>query len=74
MKSFLHEHGGAIGRGSRHLPDNPDTAPVPSFNLVKRGAIKPGTDEATKNPRARSARLRVAERNDAPAWPDTIGE
>ena len=74
VKSFLHEHGGAIGRGSRHLPDNPDTAPVPSFNLVKRGAIKPGTDEATKNPRARSARLRVAERNDAPAWPDTIGE
>ncbi len=74
VKSFLHEHGGAIGRGSRHLPDNPDTAPVPSFTLVKRGAIKPGKDEAAENPRARSARLRVAERSDAPAWPDTLGE
>ena len=74
VKSFLHEHSGAMGRGSRHLPDNPNTPPAPSFILVKRGAIKPGKDEAAQNPRARSARLRVAERNDAPAWPDIAGE
>ncbi len=74
VKSFLHEHSGAMGRGSRHLPDKSDAVPVPNFTLVKRGAIKPGKDEAAQNPRARSARLRVAERNDAPAWPDIVGE
>ncbi|MFP6711559.1 MAG: 16S rRNA (cytosine(1402)-N(4))-methyltransferase RsmH [Rhodospirillales bacterium] len=73
VKSFLHEHSGATGRGSRHLPELPDAAPIPSFSLLKRGAIKPGKDEASQNPRARSARLRVAERNDASAWSNNSG-
>ena len=72
VKSFLHEHSGATGRGSRHMPELPDAAPIPSFSLVKRGAIKPGKDETSTNSRARSARLRVAERSDAPAWPTEL--
>ncbi len=71
VKSFLHERGGAMGRGSRHMPELPDAVSVPSFKLIKRGAIKPGEIEASQNPRARSARLRVAERSDAPAWSNT---
>ncbi|MBT4941386.1 MAG: 16S rRNA (cytosine(1402)-N(4))-methyltransferase RsmH, partial [Rhodospirillaceae bacterium] len=68
VKSFLHERSGATGRGSRHMPELPADAPIPSFKLIKRGAIKPSETEASENPRARSARLRVAERSDAPAW------
>jgi 16S rRNA (cytosine1402-N4)-methyltransferase len=34
----------------------------PTIKLVKRRAIKPGKEEIESNPRARSARLRVAEK------------
>ena len=68
IKSFLHEHSGIAAKGSRHMPEIIDPNLTPSFNLTKRGAIKPRADEVILNPRARSARLRVAERTDAPAW------
>ena len=68
IKSFLHEHSGIAAKGSRHMPEIIDSNLAPSFSLTKRGAIKPGADEVSLNPRARSARLRVAERTDAPAW------
>ncbi|HIF58947.1 MAG TPA: 16S rRNA (cytosine(1402)-N(4))-methyltransferase RsmH [Rhodospirillales bacterium] len=68
IKSFLHEHSGITAKGSRHMPEIIYPNLTPSFNLTKRGAIKPGADEVILNPRARSARLRVAERTDAPAW------
>ena len=68
IKSFLHEHSGVASKGSRHMPDNIDPNLEPSFNLIKRGVIKPSADEVLLNPRARSARLRVAERTAAPAW------
>lgn len=35
---------------------------VPELRLVTRGAVKPTADEIERNPRAESARLRVAER------------
>jgi 16S rRNA (cytosine1402-N4)-methyltransferase len=35
---------------------------VPSLRLVNRRVIKPGADEVGRNPRSRSAKLRVAER------------
>jgi 16S rRNA (cytosine1402-N4)-methyltransferase len=73
VKKFLHEHSGALGRGSRHMPEIPGEAPIPSFKLIKRGTIKPGNKETANNSRARSARLRVAERNDAPAWSTEFG-
>jgi len=68
IKSFLHEHSGIAAKGSRHMPEIIDPNLAPSFSLTKRGAIKPGADEVLSNPRARSARLRVAERTDASAW------
>lgn len=66
VKLFLHEHSGQAARPSRHLPE-PPRASAPTFRLLRRGALKPGADETRSNPRARSARLRWAERTDAPA-------
>ena len=68
IKSFLHERGGLAAKGSRHMPETNEVNMAPSFNLVKRGVIKPAVSEVLSNPRSRSAKLRVAERTDAPVW------
>ena len=52
---------------SRHLPLG--EGPEPAFRLVAKGAVEPGPDEVAENPRARSAKLRAAERTLAPAHP-----
>ncbi|WP_281300447.1 MULTISPECIES: 16S rRNA (cytosine(1402)-N(4))-methyltransferase RsmH [unclassified Iodidimonas] len=70
VKAFLAERAGRLPAGSRHRPAVPDDHPAPSFYLPKKGAIKPTAQEISSNPRARSARLRVAVRTDAPAWKD----
>ena len=68
IKSFLRERGGLAAKGSRHMPETNEIKMAPSFNLVKRGVIKPAVSEVLSNPRSRSAKLRVAERTDAPVW------
>jgi 16S rRNA (cytosine1402-N4)-methyltransferase len=67
VKTFLRQRGDVTG-GSRHAPPKVATA-LPSFRLLGRRAIRPDAAEIARNPRARSARLRAAERTAAPPWP-----
>ncbi|MEL6860442.1 MAG: 16S rRNA (cytosine(1402)-N(4))-methyltransferase RsmH [Pseudomonadota bacterium] len=67
VKQFMRARAGALGGGSRYMPEV-QKGPEPSFELTKRKAIEPSEDEAKTNPRARSARLRVVTRTEAPAW------
>jgi 16S rRNA (cytosine1402-N4)-methyltransferase len=67
VKSFLTERAGRTPGGSRHLPPV-QQGPAPSFTLLFNGARAPSDIEVFENPRARSAKLRAAERTTAPAW------
>ncbi|NKB49450.1 MAG: 16S rRNA (cytosine(1402)-N(4))-methyltransferase RsmH [Alphaproteobacteria bacterium] len=72
VKVFLRQRSGNEGRGSRHRPEV-TARHAPAWRLLGRRAIRPSDAEMARNPRARSARLRVAERTDAPSW-GPIGE
>ena len=63
VKRFLQQRAGG-GGGSRHAPERTRTAP--QFTQKTRKPIGPDDRELAENPRARSARLRVATRTDAP--------
>jgi 16S rRNA (cytosine1402-N4)-methyltransferase len=65
VKDFLRQRSDAAPHASRHEP-MPITPPVPSFRLFHRRPLTPSVDEVRRNPRARSARLRAAERTAAP--------
>ena len=66
VKDFLRRRSGEAAV-SRHAPPLPGDR-RPSFRLLARRAIRPGAAEIAGNPRARSARLRAAERTAAPPW------
>lgn len=67
VKDFMRQRSGGDSAPSRHMPAAV-SGPAPSFTLISRGGITPGETELRHNPRARSARLRIAERTTAPAW------
>lgn len=68
VKRFLRERSGGEPAGSRHRPAAGPRA-VPSFEPPAK-AVRPGDEEISRNPRARSATLRVARRTAAPPWPN----
>jgi 16S rRNA (cytosine1402-N4)-methyltransferase len=79
VKNFFNERAKA-GGGSRHQPEAALVAP--SFSILTKRPVTAQEDEVAANPRARSAKLRAAERTDAPhhaagglpGWPtlDTV--
>jgi 16S rRNA (cytosine1402-N4)-methyltransferase len=60
VKQFLTRHSNAAPQGSRHAPIAAAARPV--FQLITTRPQTPSADEIATNPRARSAKLRVAQR------------
>jgi 16S rRNA (cytosine1402-N4)-methyltransferase len=68
VKRFLRRASGGEAAPSRHAPaaGNAGNAPPPLFTLPVGKAVAASAGEAAENPRARSAKLRVAIRTAAP--------
>lgn len=71
VKTFLAERNRAA-TGSRHAPEA--RGPQPTFTLLTKKPVVADDEEIERNPRARSAKLRAAERNAAPARPRDADE
>ncbi|MBV8681943.1 MAG: 16S rRNA (cytosine(1402)-N(4))-methyltransferase RsmH [Caulobacteraceae bacterium] len=67
VKAFLYTRSGRVAEGSRHAPPR-RSGPSPSFQLLRGGLVTPSDAEVDANPRARSAKLRAAQRTNAPCW------
>ncbi|MDW3181237.1 16S rRNA (cytosine(1402)-N(4))-methyltransferase RsmH [Roseobacter sp.] len=65
VKRFLTARAGAGGNANRYAPQQEKVPPA--FTLKSRKAIAADAEEIARNPRARSAKLRVATRTEAPA-------
>jgi 16S rRNA (cytosine1402-N4)-methyltransferase len=67
IKLFLRDRSGQRAAPSRHAPAAREAGRAPTFRLPARRAIRPSAGEIRRNPRSRSARLRIAERTAGPA-------
>ena len=72
VKRFIQSRAGQTGRANRYAPEIERAAPA--FDIVTRKAVGPDADELAENPRARSAKLRVARRTEAPAGEIDAGQ
>ncbi len=72
VKRFLTRRARPAPQPSRHSPAAAEQkeAQAPSFALLHTRVVTPTAAEVAANPRARSARLRAAERTAAAAWRD----
>ncbi|MEM8658632.1 MAG: 16S rRNA (cytosine(1402)-N(4))-methyltransferase RsmH, partial [Pseudomonadota bacterium] len=60
VKRFLRARSGGAAQGSRYAPETVQEAP--RFALITRKAVEADAEECEANPRARSAKLRMARR------------
>jgi 16S rRNA (cytosine1402-N4)-methyltransferase len=74
VKNFMKERSGDVPLPSRHAPMAAQPAQAPTFILKQKKPIIPSDEEIARNPRARSARLRVAIRTEASAWVQEHGK
>ncbi|MEP3280387.1 MAG: 16S rRNA (cytosine(1402)-N(4))-methyltransferase RsmH [Stappiaceae bacterium] len=65
VKKFFADRCRTHSGGSRHLPET--DVPDPTFAPLFKGAVGPGDEETSLNPRARSSRMRGGRRTDAAA-------
>lgn len=70
VKDFLRSRSETVRAVSRYLPQ-PDNAPSPSFRQDMRKPVTACAEEIARNSRARSAKLRMAIRTDAPPMGDS---
>lgn len=71
VKQFLRVRSGLMPSASRYDPSAlSKSLRSPSFRLLSRRPTVPGESELSTNPRARSAKLRTAERLDTPVFSD----
>jgi 16S rRNA (cytosine1402-N4)-methyltransferase len=68
VKRFLHSRGGLSPSNSRHMPGQGD-ARLASFMLPFKGHLEASESETSRNPRARSAKLRAGIRTASASWP-----
>ena len=61
VKRFMQDASGTAPAPSRHDPRGLMSRPAARFRLLQRSALRPSEAEASRNPRARSARLRAIE-------------
>lgn len=72
VKAFMAERSGRVPSASRHMPMQAGMRPNASFRVESNRAGKPTAEEEAVNPRARSARIRVATRTAAPVWTEGV--
>ncbi|WP_083528457.1 16S rRNA (cytosine(1402)-N(4))-methyltransferase RsmH [Hyphomicrobium sp. CS1BSMeth3] len=65
VKRYLTDASGRNPAGSRHLPPTAEATSAPRYRIVNQRPLTPSEKEIAANPRARSARLRAAERTSA---------
>lgn len=65
VKRFFQLRSGHEAQSNRYAPARAEDAP--RFDLITRRAVTADADELARNPRARSAKLRIARRTAAPA-------
>lgn len=72
VKSFLASRSETRAGFSRHAPEL--KRPAPTFRVLTKRPLTANADEVARNPRARSAKLRAAERSEARARADEASD